>query len=269
MLRFYLPDKKEISKEKFVEKYSKDYFLKDQDDKYLVPRLHRSSEHIENEINNILRNEIREGEEGRIDIVRILAWKTGKINHCESNHYKTFVYRGNWKGVEQQINCATFRGGYPISNAVSYLVDNKRDLEQLAKNDQQGFLNNIEKNKNFMGIGPVYGITLMYFLSQGIVPIYDRFAMTALSAIIQNIQPDLKEKVKVKVKYKNLPEKNTNRYSSIMSTEMKDYKKLLKEVFGDKWNTSRKYDQALWVYGHLFEPVIKPNDNHYTLDENM
>ena len=63
-----------ISKEKFISIYSKSYFI---NEKRLVKGVSQNSSYAESEIEKILKNGIKT----ELDIVHILAWKIGKINH--------------------------------------------------------------------------------------------------------------------------------------------------------------------------------------------
>ena len=76
--KFYAPDEKsELSKEKFISIYSSDYFLKQNSEK-VVKGIRRSSEWVEDEIERLLKDGIK----NENDIIHILAWKVGKIKHA-------------------------------------------------------------------------------------------------------------------------------------------------------------------------------------------
>lgn len=268
-MMFYDPDGNVISKDKFIYDYSQDYYLKELGDKGLVPGLRRCSEFVEKTINTIL----CEGIQSRQDVVRILAWKIGKIKHrasqnsgkCDDERY--FKYSKDWENADKLgdvwLYCKkkdrNHENRFPIDKIASYIVNHKNkheNLEEIAKNSPQDFLNTINKyfKENKIGrMGTVYMITLLYFLSGGIYPIYDRFAMLALSAIYNEIKPESGKKVSIDVEFSELPTKDSNRFSAVMSCEMAKYIKMLDDIFGDSWKKNRDIDRALWVYGHLFE----------------
>ena len=79
------------------------------------------------------------------------------------------------------------------------------------------------------GIGPVYLITLLYFISKGQYPIYDKFAHISLKMI----------------------EEKDCQFNSLIKD---NYVTRLRNIFGKAYNDSN-VDRALWVYSHLF------NDN--------
>ena len=269
-MKFFDLDGNEISSiEDFVKTYSGDYYLKKSGQKGLVSGLRRSSESIEDVITNILKYGIKTER----DVARILAWKIGKIKHGESEKESkkagktVFKYSSDWLQADDLgdvwLYCKkkdrNHENRFPIDKIASYIVNHKNkqeNLEEKAKNSPQDFLNTI--NKYFMEnrirrMGTVYMITLLYFLSGGIYPIYDRFAMLALSAIYNEIKPESGKKVSIDVEFSELPTKDSNRFSEVMSCEMAKYIKMLDDIFGDSWKKNRDIDRALWVYGHLFE----------------
>lgn len=247
---FYGTDGKIIDAKKFVEEYSKEYFIPSSGEKRYIPGLRRSSEYIEEVMNGILRDGINT-EPDSPDVARILAWKIGKIRHGESKN--GFVYSKDWVNAEQ-FDAKLYGNVFPLKDIDSYIKSKKQSLIDQENPDYQGILKELE-NKDYKRIGTVYMITLLYFLSQGEIPIYDRFAMLALSAIMGDVKPTFNGKVDVKVDFKELPAKKTTEFETVMSCEMKHYTKMLTDVFGDEWKTDRRYDQALWAYGHLFKPV--------------
>lgn len=97
---------------------------------------------------------------------------------------------------------------------------------------------------DFKGLGTVYFLTLLYFFSRGSLPIYDKYAFLGLKAICEGIEAGNQ------IKYKPLPDRHTEGFHTVMDKEMKDYRRMLKDAFGDEYN--RSIDRSLWVYGHQF-----------------
>lgn len=242
-MKFFDVKGKEICLEKFVNDYSKDYFLSG---KGLVPGLSRSSEYVEKVITDILDKGIKT----EPDVARILAWKIGKIRHKESEDNKKFIYASDWVNAEQ-LSATRYSKPFPLDTIAHDITSEITGLEKIAKEDPQGLLNTINKPE-YRGMGSVYLVTLLYFLSKAEYPIFDQFAMKALSAIKGNTAPKVGEKVGVEVEFIDLPDKQSKRFSNIMENEMAIYIGMLDEIFGDKWKTDRDIDRALWVYGHLF-----------------
>lgn len=241
-MKFYNLDGKGIKKEEFVDLYSKDYFLRDDP----LFKHNRSSSHIEDEITKILENGIHNGEEGKREVARILAWKVGKIDHEESQKNQRFEYIIDWKNAET-LEGVKIVGKYPIKDAVEYIV---REKNELAEKDPQDFLNELKDKEIFKGIGFVYMTTLLYFLSKGTYPIYDRFAHQAAKAIYFEVNPD--------DVYVGLAPGKTeiNRFLRMYN----EYCWLLKQIFGG-FKIRRDVDQALWVYGHACIKISELNDS--------
>ena len=99
-------------------------------------------------------------------------------------------------------------------------------------------------NLNISGLGTVYLLTLVYFISKGESPIYDRFAHQALDALEKGLEPRAKE-----VPKHTVPDKNSKHAFNWFETQ---YAKRLKTMFPGYYK-ERKLDRALWVYGHLFK----------------
>ncbi|MBQ3264913.1 MAG: hypothetical protein IJH07_03960 [Ruminococcus sp.] len=198
------------------------------------------------------------GIQNQSDVARILAWKIGKIKHRDSQDEQKFVYAKKWEDIEQIDIVKLYKDDFPIGEISSYVVSvakRQKDMKALAlgdKNKAQKFLNEM-KEKGFKRIGTVYMITLLYFLSRGAFPIYDRFAMMALTAIFKETSPISGSKAGIEVRYKELPTRESTRFSGVIDNEMDQYMGMLNRAFGDEWKTNRKIDQALWVYGHLFK----------------
>ena len=117
------------------------------------------------------------------------------------------------------------------------------------------------------GIGFVYAITLLFFISNGKFPIYDRFAHKALLALYCETD------IRIVGEGITLPKISDKSKSQIRETRLKSINTLLKDIYGYSQNketiisphaylpllknfpdyqTNRNVDRALWVYGHFF-----------------
>lgn len=247
----------EISKEDFVKIYSDDYFLK-KTGEGIVPNLSRNSKRVECQIESILYN----GIDNAFDLKKVLAWKIGKIKHrCSEDSIKTggsIVYAKDWEDAD---SLAVSRYGKAfdinvlyrkIAEEISAHKDGVRE-DTISNEYLQKLLDELKLHSS-TGIGTVYLITLLYFICHGKrVPIYDRFASMALSAIMGHTKPQPVSRGKTEVDYIILPEKNSEKFSTVMSNEMAAYKEEIDCIFGDEYYENRKIDQALWAYGHLFQ----------------
>lgn len=133
---------------------------------------------------------------------------------------------------------------FDIDGFSSYILENLECIEKLYKKEPQLALNKL-KEGSVDGIGTVYMITMLYFISKKKCPIYDRFAMKAIEAIVNDV------KLGNFIKDIQLPDKNSKEFKNIMKCKMKEYIDNLKVVFGDDYQ-NRDVDRALWVYGHMF-----------------
>lgn len=234
---FYDYEGNEIAIEEFIKYYSNIYYL----DTEPLNGIRKSSRFIENTIDDLLKKGIKSEK----DVINILAWKVGKIRHRESENIKCFVYTSDWKNAKQ-YNMKLYGKELHVRDFVNYIVSYIKELEKMAEEQPQCVLNELNKKSPY-GIGTVYMITLLYFISRGKYPIYDRFAMIAIDAITNGNKPD------EFVKYKELPSKKEKGFSKLMSNGMNNYICKIEDVFGKEYQNSRDIDRALWVYGHLFK----------------
>ncbi|MBO4563153.1 MAG: hypothetical protein J5772_06030 [Clostridia bacterium] len=106
------------------------------------------------------------------------------------------------------------------------------------------------------GIGAVYAITLLFFITKGNKPIYDQYAMMALF----NMTPD------PLIGYHELPQRGTEGridggFIEKLTERYEQYIALLEHHFGDMYKKCRDIDRALWVYGHLCKDKEKKCSN--------
>ena len=245
--KFFKPDgtEFEFSVETFIADYQDDYYTEEAE-KRLVSPLNRSSKYVEGVIEDILAKGKTNERYDHQDFARILAWKIGYIDH--ENSESSFVYKEDWKDLEERAKDTNgavkrdFRSkteDFPIGKIVSYLVKNQDVLKDLAqKEDPKDFFDNLRKQP-FFGLGTVYIITLLYFLSGEQYPIYDRYAHKAAKAIIFDKRP-------IDVYVGDAPSKTSVNDAMKLYSE---YRWLLTQIFGSS-HINRDQDRALWVYGH-------------------
>lgn len=216
MLVYYMPDGvTEISKEKFLQFYSDLYYW-------------RNSKYVEDEILKIFECKTLSEQ----NIIDILAWKSGKINHSLSTLNNKIEYYDNyWNKEKNEVNIY----GKAINvSSVKYLFDTIEDDMVCS------YVDAFKDGKS--GIGPVYALTLRFFATGGKEPIYDSFSRKALWSIRKEIEgprsdPSFNNIVKIyNVFLKMIKEEFENEYSN-------------RECRPDIW---RRVDQALWTYGHCF-----------------
>jgi len=237
-MRFYNTNREEICIDKFIALYGDSYFIGNM---RVVKGVTQNSKFVEDEINKILVNGIKSTK----DIMRILAWKAGKIKHSESQCKEEFVYAKDWDGCEDSLKIRRFGENIDYTDLAEYIVKDIINLESRSESDPWKVFSLINE-KGHKGIGTVYLITLLYFISRGNFPIYDKYAHIAIDAItkINDVKPG------EMVPYTALPGKNF--LEEVKSKYETGYNKKITNVFGDEYTKSRDIDRALWVYGHLF-----------------
>ncbi|MCR4840647.1 MAG: hypothetical protein K5848_03795 [Lachnospiraceae bacterium] len=236
-LRFFDLNGKMIDEQEFISIYSKEYFLGGEGN---IPEIRRSSYYIENEICKILKN----GISGEDDVTKVMAWKIGRIKHKESDISKNFVFSSDWEETEKH-NPSLYGKRFNLKKISEFIVSDRKKLSALAKNKPQEFLNKL-RDQDIEGLGTVYMIALLFFMSGGDQPIYDRFAMAALKAVYCGICPSGSDKVSVR----GLPDKKSKAFNSVVEKEYGCYIKMLSGLETD-YRKCRDLDRALWVYGHL------------------
>lgn len=238
--QFFYPCGKPIANvDEFIKFYNHAYYWSKKE-KPAIKGLKRTAECIEKEIDNILKNGIK----SKLDVVKILAWKIGKIKHPESQQKNLFCYAQDWKNAEL-FQVKRYKKDMPLNDICTYILNNITELELTAQKDPNGLFEQLY-NQNWYGIGPVYCYTLLYFLSKGKYPIYDQFAEIALTAIKREIDPSQKicySAPKTKKEY-------IERYSKYKENLTTIFNQVYYDAINDQ---SRSLDRALWVYGHLFK----------------
>ena len=189
---------------KFVSLYSDKYFSS--------PRVSCKAERI---VENLL-NQSDDYMYTDSDIMKFMIWKFGWCTPFEDDNYEVlemYHFDPDFFSKIQEIQ-----------------------KEACIKGDN---LENLYKSLTAIyGIGPIYAIAIIYLLSRGKYPIYDRYVRGAMVAIKENRCPGTTIKLKA-LSGKMLPK------------EYIEYIEFVKEFKGYKQN-DRSVDRALWTYGHRF-----------------
>ena len=215
----------------------------------------------------------------RKDVLDILAWKTGNIDHQRSKdnsiEYKSgFIVSSNKEKDEYEIKLISSNSKITFNDFADNIISlRKKYYDELVKTDKCNDICNTvwekiyEYGKNVSGLGTVYLITMLFFITKGKCPIYDRFAMAALLAMLlakKYEESNNNESLTLLymegiVKHTTLPPKaelvsesgKLKKLSEI--TKYNDYILLLRYFFDEDWKNNRDIDRALWVYGHYFD----------------
>lgn len=210
--------------------------------------LNRNQE-LEDKVDALLEKDMRQlgADEFAQSIAEIIYWKVGGT-HPEDLSRPDI---GGWK----------IRYQYGEIDVDEVVEQAKKVIESPEASKSDTLLNkSLESFMSIPHMGPVYSITLVHFLSQGRLPIYDKFAHIAMLSICGeglngNSVTDCFYTDKYMNRfspascssYKNIKK----RYESYTSLAKKVYE-LLDEDGGFDGHYSRRIDKALWVYGHLF-----------------
>lgn len=257
--------KAEIEIVKFDKEYYKLYF--DENDgacnSLKKPKgLRQGPEWIETEIINIR----EKNNPNAIDIFKILAWKAGKIDIKKSNEIKKIEYVDNWKEKSsfQMPNqpVVSWDEFTQFANDISAIWSNYREQKinvSFAWKTLVKLATDTHK-ETMKGIGTVILVTLLFFITKGEYPIYDRFAMSSL--VIWNLnQQGINTPTGTIIRGCGLPskEKPEELNELLCSGKYYDYIQLLKQFcskeYGEEdiWKDKRYVDQALYVYGHFYD----------------
>lgn len=228
-----------ISAKDFISLYNDSYFIGGE---RVINGVRQSSRAAEEEIERILKDGIK----CRNDVINLLAWKIGKINHLESDERKKIIFSKDW---EKAYDGEIYRYGAKwdgIIDFADYIAENFETLNKLSDENPQAMLNKL-KERSPSGIGTVYLITLLYFISKGRYPIYDRFAELALRG--GNPESDTLNEI-------TMPDKNSKKFADVYEGYVKPYSDKIFGIFGVDYKNIEEYrniDRALWVYGHAFK----------------
>lgn len=164
--------------------------------------------------------------------VDVVAWKNGKVEKIDDK-YIPVLENGCY------LNCYSKKID---KDHLEIFLDEVQKRWKCIKNyddfkEIYGMIIHCGVPTNF---GPVNIINLIFFLSNGTWPIYDRFARIAVEAVYRGVKP-------YEVKYEEMPDKNDIK---AVCAKYRGYKWFLERLFGKK-EIDRKTDRALWVYGHM------------------
>jgi hypothetical protein len=164
------------------------------------------------------------------DLKKIVAWKIGAINHSSCESTGNYKYYQDWDlSLQDRYHRSYLHPITEISKVIPSLL-------QMSKSRQYQQI--FDMHKSLKGFGPVYMLTIVFFLSHGDEPIYDKFADIAGQSILNGCAPD-----------------SFIRYRVVSTWEdYEKYKQMLASIAeqcGDS-KITRTIDRALWSYGHLF-----------------
>lgn len=182
---------------------------------------------LEDRIEEILKSDTLSGK----DIIDILRWKIGATTY----NYQEQTVQNQWTTI-----CA--------SNLIKK-IEGKKELSCTPPEMIKDLI-------TFRGIGPVYAITILYFVTKGQYPIYDKFAHIALKVIDESFEYG---SVITDQELRKEFNSGVNDIDKLYSCYSKYYINRLTSIFGGEYITNRDIDRALWAYGHLFNSTKSNN----------
>lgn len=291
VLHLYLPNRQKCdSIRDFIDYYSKEYFERTKDTV------------AESLADNLLRADELTAE----DVFFILAWKIGGIDMTKTNAEKKISYFENKGWVWDEVNPKAKNSGNDIKPLKTLLVK-VAEISRAQKPGwkEEAFAEKADKATGMLKslvdldtehIGCVYMLTLLYFLTNGRWPIYDRFAYLSMIGISEDKKPGIN---RIPYPEQRIPYRQNKSFKSEMSGILYgkddyhmygDYVEFLKkfeeallnekenrlntafdeterEIIKKQYGTyvdNRDIDRALWSYGHYF--VEKKNKRKYPDD---
>lgn len=178
---------------------------------------------------------------GKIDM-EIVAWKFGKL---EKQNKINYTYKDGTKFLSD--NYGNKISVDELNNYIKWINTNVNVINnEIEAGDLEGAFEMLAREEKPVYVpkkfGTVYIITLMSFISKGKIPIYDRFAHTAVKAIFANKFP-------YEIYVGEAPSKKKPKKAINMLNE---YRWLIQKTFHVD-TVSPELDRALWVYGHATE----------------
>ncbi len=237
-----------FDKDSFINEYQNCYYLDNGENG--VPkhthfsRISANCKVAENEIERILNDGIL----SKDDVNLLLAWKIGGIDHKKSMQENSVQFISSWGGEDSssvlvnnglsQFRCSKDLFDKFCSEIVRISKSYQGKYDSDIRNDIIKEIESAIESANVLGLGAVYILTLLYFITRGQSPIFDRCAYRAVKAIYREM--------KVKDIWYENPSSSEAPY---IIRIINDYEWYLSKIFGTKC-IDRSVDRALWVYGH-------------------
>ena len=233
----YYPDGSIIENlDEFVNFYNHCYYLK-------------NSKFSEEQIEKILDRSHHLTEQ---DVMSILRWKFGRIDHKQTASsgnqviYNAKDYIDSFNGILKAYSTWDEYGREVNAEKICKYIARHYKCENTNYEDIYSTLADQPK-EDTKNMGPVYLLTLVSFITRGLCPIYDRFALQAIEAIKATaIKPG--QSAPIGELIQDLDKHNKSEIIRLY----KEYIYSIKCVFGTKYQYNRDVDRALWFYGHLF-----------------
>lgn len=231
--------------DEFIKRYGKYYFTEYKDGSNNSENLYKdlgikTINRTEPGVESFITEKLEKGIHDRFTI----AWKVGSLRPEHLKMGKKSV------PVKNRYN--------DFSNSIDEYIENAHRSVKMEPSDwtdweKIGSAFKELRKVDITGFGSVYIINSLYFLSKGVIPIYDKYAHIAIKALLLNKNPDDLYVAPMPLKVDDTGDQP----KAIMV--LSEYVSMIEKVFGIKFGDKNKMfikrdlDQALWVYGHRKE----------------
>jgi hypothetical protein len=179
----------------------------------------------------------------RQDLILAMAWKIGLIDHSLSEARQRIEYRQDWP---TKLTAKTQFRTLDFSTSIPDLAANMPKITQMSQVNPQYLYDLTPRPKGF---GHVYILTVLFFVTHGRYPIYDKYAHIAALAIDQGLPPGSYVHYREGQKWSH--------YQHYTNLLLPIGRACPQQLGNPSMFISRPVDRALWAYGHFFEAERK------------
>jgi hypothetical protein len=224
----------QIQYQQWLKTYEPYYFLNGPTRGNRITSQRQTSPFVENRVFALL---TQTTQLSKLDLILAMAWKIGEIDHPGSEAAKNIKYLHNWPTALKDRYRHDFSVSIPSLAARMPTI-----LTQVGQGNPQYVFDLLPKLEGF---GYVYILTVLFFVTHGRFPIYDRYAHIAALAIDQGLPPGSC------VTYRDV--QKWSDFQHYMNLLLRISKACPQQLGNPPMFISRPIDRALWVYGHFFE----------------
>ena len=206
------------------------------------------------------------------DVFNILAWKIDGIAVNSTISPNEIRYKRKWRVENGKFYGDNIYHELKMNSVISYVSKNSERWLAHWDNKEIGYdpkcaqnvvseIVSLTNKQSDTYLGKVYIVALLYFVSKGRWPIFDRFASIAMNAMINPKMKPYDNVVDTK-----LPQKNSIAFSQKITTVGKyaDYLHFIKVIQSEsdyQYCISRDIGRALWAYGKIVNKWSKIKEN--------
>jgi hypothetical protein len=235
-MKFFDEGGNRIGYQEWLATYEPYYFLNGPTLSRRITRRNQTSRLVESRVCSLLNQTAPMSQQ---DLILAMAWKMGLIDHGASDIQQKIVFAQDWPAT---LTASTQFGVRDFSASIPFLAGKMATASAEVNRGNPRYL--FDLAGKLEGFGPVYILTVIFFVSGGKFPIYDRYAHIAAQAIHEELSPENN------IQYKQLSKWSD--YERYMSTLARVRNVYPAESQNSSMFVSRSLDRTLWVYGHFF-----------------